>query len=119
MVSRAEATATNLAAQLKLLQTQAAAAFRQQQAAEKAMSSFAEYLKQNPSGDNARQYRDLVSQAHEANNASAALRQKVNEAEIAFLKQNPPSQEGNSLSNKDVVALDINEPVGYFPSQNC
>jgi hypothetical protein len=119
MVSRTEATASNLAAQLKLLQRQAAAAFRQQQAAEKTMSSFAEYLKQNPSGDNTKEYQELVSEAHEANNASAALRKKVNEAEIAFLKQNPPSQEGGSLEDKGVVVLNIDEPVGYFPTQNC
>lgn len=110
--------AINPAEQLRLLKTECETALAQQQAAEKAMASFAEYLRLNPTSENATKFRTLVQEATEANRKTCALRMKTNQAQLAYLKDTnlSASQDSAPWADSEVTELDVTGPIGYYPT---
>src|SRR5688572_15930315 len=109
----------NPAEKILLLKTYADTAHAQQRAAEKAVASFADHIKNNRTPENLGKYLELFAEAQEATSHAAELRRKVSEAELAYYNPNnlclPQDGLGASLADKQVVELDLEESPGYFP----
>jgi hypothetical protein len=121
MASLVGATSSNHAEQIELLTAQIRRANAQQIAAEKAVLSYAGQIKNNPTTKNLGKLRKLHAKTKEAIDHACELRRKVNEAEIAYLnpKNNPclAQEEPNaSLENRQIIELDLEEPLGYYPN---
>lgn len=106
-------TYTNPAEQILILESQAQRAYVQQQTAEKAVLSFAGQIKNNRTPQNINKLEKLVAKALKATLHATDLRQKIAETERAYYN---PNGLGASLENRQVAELDLDEPLGYFPS---
>src|SRR4051812_38219042 len=97
MASLVRATPSNTAEQIQLLKTQADTAYAQQKAAEKAVASFADLIKNNPTSENQGKLQKLLTTAQEATGHAAELRKKSNEAECAYYNPyfNPSLADGS------------------------
>lgn len=115
MASLVGATSSNPAEQIQLLTAQIKRANAQQIAAEKAVLSYAGQIKNNPTTKNLGKLRKLHAKTKEAIVHACELRRKVNEAEIAYLNPMNCMAQDASLENRQIIELDLEEPLGYYP----
>jgi hypothetical protein len=120
MASLVGATSSNTAEQIQSLKAQADTAFEQQKAAEKAVASFTDHMKNNQTPENVKKLQELHRAAQKSIGHATELRRNVNDAELAHY--NPRNnlclaREGSSasLARKQVAELNLEAPPGYFP----
>ena|SRR5277367_250826 len=112
--------------QVRLLQAQAEAAAATQKAAEQAVANFSVDSQHEQTPENVEKLKALLARARAACVCAAGLREQVSAAELAYYNPKnsclPQSGEGQSLKNKQVIQLnldqepgDLSETLGYYP----